>query len=90
MVAKVEEVLTAEADAPEEVAEAEAPALAPTHDVVVPGPRRTETALAQDARYEAQTVTLEEDAEAQPAPTHRRMRFHFASDLAQDMEGSSA
>ncbi|MBO9431921.1 MULTISPECIES: DUF3306 domain-containing protein [unclassified Sulfitobacter] len=90
MVAKVEEVLTAEADAPEEAVEAEAPALAPTHDVVVPGPRRTETALAQDAPYEAQTVTPEEDAEAQPAPTHRRMRFHFASDLAQDMEGSSA
>ena len=27
---------------------------------------------------------------AQPAPTHRRMRFQFADDAAQDMEGTGA
>ena len=58
--------------------------------LIVIDPRRTETALAQDAPHQAQAAAPEEDAEAQPAPTHRRMRFHFASDLAQDMEGSSA
>ncbi|MFC6643775.1 MULTISPECIES: DUF3306 domain-containing protein [Sulfitobacter] len=93
MVSKVEEVLTAEADAPEETVESannDAPVLASTHDVVVPGPRRTETALAPDAPLEVHHAAPEEEAEAQPAPTHRRMRFQFASDLAQDMEGSSA
>ncbi|AYE87985.1 DUF3306 domain-containing protein [Sulfitobacter sp. D7] len=95
MVSKVEEILTAEADAPEGAAEAvakDAPVLASTHDVVVPAPRRTETALAQTApqpTYSAPVEHAEEDV-AQPAPTHRRMRFQFASDLAQDMEGSSA
>ena len=93
MVSKVEAVLTAEADAPEETVESadnDAPVLASTHDVVVPGPRRTEMALAPDAPLEVHHAAPAEEAEAQPAPTHRRMRFHFASDLAQDMEGSSA
>ncbi|UWR31694.1 DUF3306 domain-containing protein (plasmid) [Sulfitobacter sp. W002] len=93
MVSKVEEVLTAEADAPEETVERadnDAPVLASTHDVVVPGPRRTEMALAPDAPLEVHHAAPAEEAEAQPAPTHRRMRFHFASDMAQDMEGSSA
>lgn len=95
MVAKVEEILTAETDAPEAADEAvaeDAPVLASTHDVVVPAPRRTETALAQTALQQTYSVPVdpaEEEAE-QPAPTHRRMRFQFASDLADDMESSSA
>ncbi len=95
MVAKVEEILTAETDAPEGAAEAvaeDAPVLASTHDVVVPAPRRTEMALAQTAPQQTYSAPVDhagEEAE-QAAPTHRRMRFQFASDLAQDMEGSSA
>ncbi|SFH30153.1 DUF3306 domain-containing protein [Sulfitobacter dubius] len=91
MVTKVEEIWTAETDAPEAVAE-DAPVFASTHDVVVPAPRRTETALAQTAPQQTYSVPVdhaEEEAE-QPAPTHRRMRFQFASDLADDIEGSSA
>lgn len=88
MVAKIEEVLTADGDTPE-AAEENAPELAPTHDVVVPAPRRTETALAERAPSQVYTAPLEEEAE-QSAPTHRRMRFQFAGDPAADMEGSSA
>lgn len=88
MVAKIEEVLTAEGDTPE-AAEENAPELAPTHDVAVPAPRRTETALAERAPSQVYAAPVEEEAE-QSAPTHRRMRFQFAGDPAADMEGSSA
>ena len=88
MVAKIEEVLTADGDTPE-AAEENAPELAPTHDVAVPAPRRTETALAERAPSQMYIAPVEGEAE-QSAPTHRRMRFQFAGAPAAAMEGSSA
>ena len=84
MVAKVEEAL----DAP-----APAAAEEPVPEAVLPDVVLTETPVAD----ESEGVSDQPQAEAgpaaeelpEPAPTHRRMRFHFAEGSAQDMEGPS-
>lgn len=84
MVAKVEEAL--ETVAPAEVEEAPAPASLP--DVVLteaPAPAESEVVSDQP-----QAEAAPEAEDIAPAPTHRRMRFHFAEDTAPDMEGPSA
>jgi len=80
MVAKVEEML--EPDAPAEVEAVSLP------DVVLteaPQPEEIETVA-----YQPEAEELAEGEEAiQPAPTHRRMRFQFAGDLAHETEGQN-
>ncbi|MEX3317067.1 DUF3306 domain-containing protein [Sulfitobacter sp. PS-8MA] len=81
MVAKVEELL--EGDSPAEVEETT------TTDVVLTeAPPRDEI---EQVAYQPQ-AELGPDVEetAQPAPTTRRMRFHFADDAAQDFGGTGA
>ncbi len=81
MVAKVEELL--EGEPPAEVEETS------TTDVVL-----TEAPQAEEIVKTAYQPQAEESADVevapQPAPTHRRMRFQFAGDAAQDMEGTGA
>lgn len=81
MVAKVEEVLEAGASDPVEETS--------TTDVVL-----TETPQVEEIETVSYQPQGEEGADVeealQPAPTHRRMRFHFADDAASDMEGTSA
>ena len=85
MVAKVEEVLEAPTSEPAEEA---APETA-LPDVVLtqaPAPDESETVSDQPQPE----VGPDAEVTPEPAPTHRRMRFHFADDPAQDMEGPTA
>lgn len=82
MVAKIEEVLEGEAPLEvEETPEVEAPVLAEE-------PEAEE--IAKVAYQPQAEVDAEVEAAEQSAPTHRRMRFQFAGDLAPDMEGTNA
>ncbi|SDG30443.1 DUF3306 domain-containing protein [Sulfitobacter delicatus] len=81
MVAKVEEVLEAGASHPVEETS--------TTDVVLTETPQVEEIETVSYQPQAEEGTDVEEA-LQPAPTHRRMRFHFAVDAASDMEGTSA
>lgn len=83
MVAKVEAALETTASAE---AEATPEAVALPDVVLTEAPGRDESEVVSE-----QPQTEPEAEEIAPAaPTHRRMRFHFAEGTAQDMEGPSA